>query len=226
VASWVGIGGVSSGDLIQAGTDETVGASGPARYEAWYELLPRASQPVALTIAPGDRVSVAITQPAAGSWQIQIADTTTGQSSNQTVSYGSSLGSAEWIVEAPSSRRRVLPLADFGTIGFSGATTVQNGASETIAQADGAAVTMSGARGQVEAAPSSLGGDGESFSVTWSAAGPAAPSRGARRPRGRFPVTGGRGSRRGSAGGAGFGPLGLPASRSILEFFIQSITHR
>src|SRR5205823_4505153 len=34
-ATWVGIGGVRSRDLIQAGTEQTVSGSGQTEYEAW-----------------------------------------------------------------------------------------------------------------------------------------------------------------------------------------------
>jgi hypothetical protein len=39
-ATWVGIGGVSSSDLIQAGTEETTSRSGQVGYNAWVETLP------------------------------------------------------------------------------------------------------------------------------------------------------------------------------------------
>ena len=42
-ATWVGIGGVSSNDLIQAGTSDTV-VKGQDRFESWIEVLPEASQ--------------------------------------------------------------------------------------------------------------------------------------------------------------------------------------
>src|SRR5579859_137410 len=51
VASWVGIGGTSSTDLIQAGVE--VDTSGPvAQYHAWFETLPQASRNVALQVGP------------------------------------------------------------------------------------------------------------------------------------------------------------------------------
>ena len=47
VASWVGIGGTTSNDLIQAGVE--VDTSGPvAQYHAWFETLPQASRNVGL----------------------------------------------------------------------------------------------------------------------------------------------------------------------------------
>src|SRR5207302_942885 len=47
-ATWVGIGGMTTNDLIQAGTQAMVSGRGGVQYEAWIELLPRSSQTVPL----------------------------------------------------------------------------------------------------------------------------------------------------------------------------------
>jgi hypothetical protein len=52
-AAWVGIGGVESHDLIQAGTQAVVTRRG-VQYQAWYEMLPDVSIPVPLAVRPGD----------------------------------------------------------------------------------------------------------------------------------------------------------------------------
>ena len=57
-AIWVGIGGVQSSDLIQAGTEETVSGHGSTQYQAWVETLPQASRPVPLSITAGDSLSI------------------------------------------------------------------------------------------------------------------------------------------------------------------------
>jgi hypothetical protein len=81
------------------------------------------------------------------------------------VQYASSLSSAEWVEEAPSIRRFVLPLDNFGTVQFSNASTVRNGNQMTIAQAGGQAMTMLNTRRQPIAVPSSLTSDDTGFSV-------------------------------------------------------------
>jgi peptidase A4-like protein len=165
-ATWVGIGGISSRDLIQAGTDATA-QSDQVNYTAWIEMLPQASQPVPLRVSVGDTVSVSIAQQADETWQIRIRNTTTGQSYEKTVTYQSSRSSAEWIEESPAvGRRALLPLDNFGTVRFTGATTVEAGQQRTIAQASGRAITMSNRAGQPLAQPSALGSDGASFSVS------------------------------------------------------------
>jgi hypothetical protein len=165
-ATWVGIGGVSSTDLIQAGTDATV-QGGQVSYSAWVETLPQASQTVPLSVSAGDSVSVSITQQPDGTWQILIRDATTGQSYQKNVTYSSSRSSAEWVEESPAAGRRVLlRLDNFGTVTFTSATTVEDGQQRTIAQAGGQSITMYNASQQPLAQPSALSADGASFSVT------------------------------------------------------------
>ena len=165
-ATWVGIGGVSSTDLIQAGTDATV-QGGQVSYTAWVETLPQASQTVPLSVSAGDSVSVSISQQPDGTWQIGIRDTTTGQSYQKSVTYASSRSSAEWVEESPvAGRRLLLPLDNFGTVTFTGASTVEDGQQRSIAQAGGQSITMLNTTGQPLAQPSALGADGISFSVT------------------------------------------------------------
>ncbi len=165
-ATWVGIGGERSRDLIQAGTDATVLGAGRVRYSAWIETLPQAAQTVPLTVSPGDTVTVSLTQQAEGVWEITFENHTTGQRYQTTVRYNSSLSSAEWIEEAPSGGRRTLPLDDFGTVQFRDATTVKDGREVTAAQAGARPIVMADHSGRVLARPSPLDGDGAGFSVT------------------------------------------------------------
>jgi hypothetical protein len=165
-ATWVGIGGVRSTDLIQAGTQETVSSRGRTQYQAWVETLPQPSRPVPLAISAGDSISISIEQTGNGQWEIAYGNNTSGKGYQLTVQYKSSLSSAEWVVEAPSARRgRLLPLDSFGTITFSQAAAVKDGQTVTVAQAGGRAITMISRVGQALARPSGLGDDGASFSV-------------------------------------------------------------
>jgi hypothetical protein len=66
------------------------------------------------------------------------------------------------IAEAPSSSGGVLPLADFGSVGFSSATA--NGATLTASTPGVDPITMVSGN-TVKAQPSSLSGGG--FSVSW-----------------------------------------------------------
>ncbi|HEV7663241.1 MAG TPA: G1 family glutamic endopeptidase [Chloroflexota bacterium] len=168
-AAWVGIGGVNSTDLIQAGTQQTVSGSGSTQYQAWVETLPQSSHPVPLTINPGDSVTVSITQQPQSQtqWLIAMKNNTTGQTFEVTENYQSSMSSAEWIEEAPSAARgRQIPLDSFGKIDFTAGTAVKDGQTVSIAAAAGKAITMIGRGGQSQATPSGLGTDGASFTVS------------------------------------------------------------
>lgn len=175
-ATWVGIGGVSSSDLIQAGTQESVNRAGRIMYEAWVEMLPHASQIVPLTVNAGDSMTVSVSQLSTGQWQLSLKDNTTGQSYQATAAYQSSLSSADWIEEAPNGRGGELPLDNFGSVQFSGATTTENGQQVTVAQANGQPITMAN-RGQTLAVPSALGADGASFTVTRTSSSVSPPAR-------------------------------------------------
>lgn len=166
-ATWVGIGGVTTRDLIQAGTQQQTSGNGQTMYQAWIEMLPQASRPVPLAVTAGDSVSVSIAEQAGNTWLISFDNRTTGQTYQQIVTYASSHSSAEWIQEAPSAARAgILPLDNFGTVSFDNATTVKNGQSMSLAEAGATGITMVGANRQTLAVPSSVGSDGDSFTVS------------------------------------------------------------
>jgi len=186
-ATWVGIGGVNSRDLIQAGTQDVSAGNGQSQFQAWIEMLPAPSQQVPLAVAPGDSVTVSITQQSAGSgtWQIAFKNNTSGQTYQTTVHYASSLSSAEWIEEAPSGPNGIVPLDNFGSVAFSSASAVQNGQTVDLSQAGAQPITMLNGSSQPLAVPSAIGSDGSSFSVARTAASatPAAvPGRGRAQP--------------------------------------------
>jgi hypothetical protein len=192
-ATWVGIGGVTSQDLIQAGTEETDMGNGRVQYSAWVETLPQASQPIRFAVHPGDSITVTISEQSTNNWQIAFHNDTTGQDYKTTKRYTSSHSSAEWVVEAPSSgfSGQVLPLDNFGTISFTDASATENGQTVDLSGSHAQPITMLGSTGQALAVPSGIGGDGNSFSVSRTSAASSAPStsRGSRGGRG-VPSTG------------------------------------
>jgi hypothetical protein len=181
-AAWVGIGGVKSNDLIQSGTTDTVNRNGQVTFSAFFEMLPNAARPLPVTIKGGDSVTVSVTEIAPEQWQIIFKNNSSGQSYTTTVSYHSSLSSAEWIEEVPSAGQRLLSLANFGTVPFSEGSTLQNGNQLTIVQSNAQPVTMIDAQHQPLATPSDLAVDGASFTVTRSDV-PSSPSPPVRRRR-------------------------------------------
>ena len=168
-ATWVGIGGVKSRDLIQAGTEETTVRSGITEWDAWIETLPQASRQVQFAVHPGDSVTVSINEQATNQWLIRFNNNTTGESYQTTVNYTSSRSSAEWIEEAPSAGGRggrILPLNNFGSVQFSGGSAVENGKTVTIAQSGAQPIRLAGPGGTVLVTPSVLTSNGKGFVVT------------------------------------------------------------
>jgi len=164
-ATWVGIGGKTTSDLIQAGVYEIADSDG-ITYQAWYEMLPGDSTPINLTVSPGDSISVAILETSQNTWNVVITDNTTNQQFEQTVNYQSSLSSAEWIQERPLVNQSMSDLSGFTPVNFTGATAVQNGQRINLAQTDPTMLNLVDAPTNTAlAVPSVIGGDDMSFNV-------------------------------------------------------------
>jgi len=163
-ATWVGIGGLQSRDLLQAGTQAMVDGSGVA-YTAWIEMLPQSSRDVPLSVTAGDSVTVTITQQSGNDWLIAMKNNSTGGTYNVTVQYSSSNSSAEWVQEAPSVGRGLISLDQFGTLQFNAASAVRDGKAMSLAALGAKAFTMINGQGQAIAQPSTIGSDGSSFTV-------------------------------------------------------------
>jgi hypothetical protein len=161
-AFWVGLDGDTTNTVEQTGTEANC-SHGSATYGAWFEMFPKRSVSYANPVLPGDSFTASVTYAGRGRFQLTLSDTTQGWS--QTTSQrrkSAKLGSAEVIAEAPSGRKGTLPLADFGTIGFSGASV--DGSPLTSSTPGIEPLTMaSGAT--VKATPSSISNG--SFSDTW-----------------------------------------------------------
>lgn len=174
-ATWTGIGGYTSSDLIQAGVSENSLPSNPisgAQYGAWYEILPASETPVsncagnsACTVKPGDSVTVNIHQTSPGQWDISIADPTEGWTFDKQLAYASTGSSAEWILEAPTVLIQTIP-ANTGTASFGPTSTYTDGTgTHTIAQGNPTTIDMGPGIGINEATPSALAANGQSFNV-------------------------------------------------------------
>src|SRR5947209_5774413 len=161
-AFWVGLDGDTTNTVEQTGTEADC-SKGSAVYYAWYEMYPKYPFNYADRVSAGDSFSAAVTYSGSGYFKLTLSDTTRGWSHTTTQRLKSAkLGSAEAIAEAPSGSGGVLPLADFGTAAFSGATA--NGSLLTSSTPGIEPITMaSGAT--VKAAPSGISGG--SFSDTW-----------------------------------------------------------
>ncbi len=174
-ATWAGIGGFASSDLIQAGVAEQSLPSLPLigdQYFAWYELLPGAEVQLTgcagdanCTVAPGDSIAVIISQVATNTWAIALANSTRHWTWTQAFPYKSSKSSAEWIVEAPSVESLQTTVAPLSTVNMGPASRFTEGGSTfTIAQGNPTRIVLSPGFFN-EATPSALSANGQSFRV-------------------------------------------------------------
>ena len=159
---WVGLDGDTSGTVEQTGTDSDCSGTTP-QYYAWYEMYPKYPVNYSNPVRAGDHMSASVTTAGSGSFTLTISDSTQGWTRTTTARLKSAkLASAEVIAEAPSSSGGVLPLANFGTVSFSGASA--NGALLTSSTPGIDAITMASGS-TVKAQPSAISNG--SFSVAW-----------------------------------------------------------
>lgn len=160
-AFWIGLDGDTTNTVEQTGSEGDC-SSGKAVYYAWNEMYPKFPTNYTNPVKAGDSFSSTVTTDGNGNFTLTLHDST--QNWTQTVTAklkNAKLGSAEVIAEAPSSGG-VLPLADFGSVGFTSATA--NGKS-FYGQSGLDQINM--ASGSTLKATTSSMSSGGNFSVTW-----------------------------------------------------------
>jgi hypothetical protein len=182
-AFWVGIDGFSKLDptVEQVGTDAdcTKGTKkhpgGPAYY-AWYEMYPLPLfelSPGTYVVEPGDVLSASV-QVSGLSYVLTISSSR-GWSYSTTQPGGTPAPldeSAEWIAEDPSTctatKCTTVPMADFGSVNFSGATVDGSLPVNSTSLSD-TLITMAKNKKPtgVKASTTALGAGGNSFTITW-----------------------------------------------------------
>lgn len=168
-AAWIGVGGQYDETLIQAGTEQD-SINGRATYSAWYELLPRYPVPInSLDISFGDKItaSISLSDRTTNTWLIEINDNTNGQSFNKSLVYASSMLSAEWIVEAPTTINRMSTLANFGQITFTDCRATIGGETGTISSFPSSQITLNSRQSITLVTVSTLASEGSSFTVSY-----------------------------------------------------------
>ena len=161
-AFWVGLDGYNSNSVEQTGSDSDCDGSSPDYY-GWYEMYP--ANPVYFTnaVSPGDHFTASVTFSGSSTYTLVLKDTTKGWTKTVTKSEsGLARSSAEVITEAPSSSSGVLPLANFGTINYTGSSA--NGSS--MSGQSPISITMVNNSGAAKDSTSSLSSSG-AFSNTW-----------------------------------------------------------
>ena len=169
---WVGLDGYNSSSVEQIGTDSDCNGNNRAVYYAWYELYPAPPVNLSLAVHPGDVIAAEVSA-SGSSFTLSLVNQTTGASfsTTQTVA-GAALSSAEWVAEAPSrcmATCSVLPLANFGTVNFTGSYATGNGHTGSIGDAawSNDQIVMVTNSLVTKAQPSPLSADGSAFSVAW-----------------------------------------------------------
>ncbi len=168
-STWIGIGGQSDKTLIQVGTEQDASAGGNTYY-AWYELLPSYSVEIkGLIVTPGDTIvaSLTLVKPNANLWNIQLSDTTNGQTFALNVNYNSTQSSGEWILERPTVKNQISSLCDFGTVSFFNCQINMNIDGGPISNFTYSEIQMTNQQVATLASVSSLGPDGSSFDVSY-----------------------------------------------------------
>ncbi len=169
-AQWIGLGGVSSHDLLQMGTVEQMQNGQQTSYVFWEKLPHSARQMLPVTV--GEKVSAQIIPAGQNIWHLQVTVTpSSGQAYTKTVAvklnstYASGVEtSAEWISEDPSNQSQsLLPLGNMGTIAYQNALV--NGQPIASAGNQIEPLEMVGGMGSPEIVPTKLGANGESFST-------------------------------------------------------------
>jgi Peptidase A4 family len=161
-AFWVGLDGYNSGSVEQTGTDSDCVGTSPDYY-GWYEMYP--ANPVYFTnpVSPGDNISASVTFSGTQTYTLVLKDTTKGWTQTITKNEGGlARSSAEVITEAPSSSSGVLPLADFGTVSYTGSS--DNGSS--MGTQSPTSIVMIDNSGRDKDSTSSISSSG-GFSNTW-----------------------------------------------------------
>ena len=144
-ATWVGIGGAGTSDLVQAGVDGAVEDGLPA-YAAFWEMAPAASSPVVLSpvhaVTAGDQVYVDIQllgtlADGYQNWSFFVRDNTTDSQWNGTEICGagcapSNLSSADWIQESPYLGPYLLQLPAFTSAHLDGARFLSRAGTWTV----------------------------------------------------------------------------------------------
>jgi Peptidase A4 family len=162
---WVGLDGDGSNSVEQTGSEADCSGSTP-QYYSWYEMYPSAPVNFSGPVSPGDQFTGSVTYNGGSSFTLKLSDTTKGWSQTVNASLsGASRASAEVIVEAPSSNSGVLPLANFGTMSFSGSTVDGS----TLSSLNPTEITMVSSNGTQEDSISAL--NGGSYSATWDSSG-------------------------------------------------------
>lgn len=173
VAGWVGIEAASRVTTERVGVTSLCEGGHTVETFAWYQAAPAAPVRLPGTVVAGDPITATVS--ASGTtFTFDLVDARTGAQARASRSLPSADHDAvAWLVDSRPlgclGSCSGIALADFGRIGFTAARATGSGRLGTIGEPlwSRAAVTMTTTSGAPRARPSSLSGDGASFSVDW-----------------------------------------------------------
>ncbi len=125
-AHWVGLDGFAktADSVEQDGIEaDCAGSAGQTpRYRAWYEMFPQPEAVSTMSVRPGDSITASVSySPASRKFRLIVADNTNGRRFSVAKACPARRcprTSTEAISEAPSNSKGLLPLADYGAVGF------------------------------------------------------------------------------------------------------------
>ncbi|EKM56252.1 uncharacterized protein PHACADRAFT_253281 [Phanerochaete carnosa HHB-10118-sp] len=124
-SAWVGIDGDTCDTaILQTGLDFTIDG-GEVSFDAWYEWYPDYAYDFSgISFSVGDSVTLTVTASSTTSGTAVITNNSKGKTVTQKITSGSALceQDAEWIVEDFEEGDSLVPLANFGTVTFTGAS--------------------------------------------------------------------------------------------------------
>jgi hypothetical protein len=182
-AAWVGIDGDTDGTVEQLGTEQDWSTSGGPSYYAWWEMYPKGSYYIGqvvngkfqpYNISPGDTITAEVHYQGNGSFMLRMSSSQGWSWSTTQQSKRAQRLSAEWIMEAPWSGG-VLPLANFGSVGFNNcsatATTARKSSQMTLGNWVSLGsnyydqINMADSSGTIQALTNSV--SSANFSINW-----------------------------------------------------------
>jgi len=124
-SAWVGIDGDTCGSaILQTGLDFTVRGT-TVSYDAWYEWFPDyAYDFTGISFSAGDSVTLTVTATSTKAGSATITNNTKGTTVTKSITSTSALceENAEWIVEDYEEGSSLVPLSNWGTVTFTGAS--------------------------------------------------------------------------------------------------------
>ena len=122
---WVGLDGYFGSKTVEQTGTEAYCVLGTPQYHGWNEAYPRGLATYPDPVKPGDKIFASVTADPDGEFTLVLANRSEGWTQRvQRVMTNAELTSAEVIAEAPLhlDTHHPSPLADFGTVRFTGAT--------------------------------------------------------------------------------------------------------